>query len=67
MSSFIGLLLIVGGVILMTLGFSSTNSIQNDVSRAVSGHYTDRTTWYIIGGSVSCLVGLIGFARGQRA
>jgi hypothetical protein len=64
MFQLIGLLMVCSGIILVILGVRSSDSLQNNVSRMVNGHYTDRTTWYLIGGSICCVIGFSGVSEG---
>ncbi len=58
-------LLVVGGILLV-LGFNSTESIHDEASRVVIGRYSDRTIWYVIGGSLCLVFGLVGIFSSRR-
>ena len=62
----IALVLLVAGIALLILGLGSTDSINNAFSRVFTGHYTERTTWLIVGGCVMVAVGLFGCYRSRR-
>jgi hypothetical protein len=52
--------LIIGGVVLIVLGFNATHSFSSDVSRFFSGSPTDKAIWMLIGGFVAAVIGLFG-------
>jgi hypothetical protein len=60
MNKIIFLALLIGGVVLIVLGFNATHSFSSDVSRLFSGSPTDKTIWMLIGGFVAAVIGLIG-------
>jgi uncharacterized protein DUF3185 len=53
----LGLVLLVVGVILFLFGLNATDSVADSVSEGLTGKYTDKTMWYIVGGLASALVG----------
>jgi hypothetical protein len=55
----IGLVLLVVGLILLYLGYQSSQGLDDQISEAITGEYTDSTVWYWIMGSVSGIVGII--------
>jgi hypothetical protein len=59
-------LLILGGILLV-IGFDSSASLQDEVSRVVVGRYSDRTFWFIGSGAVCFVLGLVGIFRSRRA
>ena len=59
--------LVIAGLILLIFGLNSSDSIQNAFSRMFSGHYTDRTMWLIVVGSVCTVLGLYGCIQSRRA
>ena len=56
-SRIVGIVLSVVGVIFFILGIGATDSIGESISEGVTGNYTDKTTWYIVGGAVAAVVG----------
>ena len=58
----VGLILLVLGLILLYLGYGSSQGLDDQFSEAVTGEYTDRTLWYWILGASSTLVGIIMLA-----
>ena len=66
MNKIVSLALLVGGVVLIIIGISATNSFSSDVSRFFTGSPTDKAVWMLIGGIVAALVGLTGALRGSK-
>jgi hypothetical protein len=67
----LGLALLVVGVIILVFGLNATESVSDTVSEGLTGRYTDKTMWYIIGGSALALIGggmtLFGGGRARSA
>jgi len=59
MQRIIGLVLLVGGIILIVIGFTASRSFGDQLSNFFTGHFTKTTLWYLIGGIVSAAVGLV--------
>jgi hypothetical protein len=66
MNKLVSLALLVGGVVLIIIGISATNSFSSDVSRFFTGSPTDKAIWILIGGIVAAVVGLTGTLRGSK-
>ena len=66
MNKIVSLGLLVGGVVLIVIGISATNSFSSDVSRFFTGSPTDKAVWMLIGGVVAAVIGLFGTLRGSR-
>ncbi len=66
MNNLLSLALLIGGVVLLVLGISATNSFNSDVSRFFTGSPTDKAVWMIIGGCVAAAVGLGFTLRGRK-
>jgi uncharacterized protein DUF3185 len=66
MNKFIFWALIIGGVVLIVLGFNATNSFSSDVSRFFSGSPTNKAIWMLIGGFAAAVIGLIGVTRQSK-
>jgi hypothetical protein len=58
MNKIVSLALLVGGVVLLVLGITATESFSSDVSRFFTGSPTDKAVWMLIGGVVATVVGL---------
>ena len=61
-----GIVVLVIGVILLVIGVSSSGSVADKLNYTWSGRFTERTTWYIIGGIASGLLGLLMLGFGGR-
>lgn len=57
--SVIGLLLLIIGVFLIGFGVQKTQTLTNKVVETVTGHYTKRTIWMLIGSALLILLGAI--------
>jgi len=66
MNKIIPLALLVGGIVLIILGFNATNSFSSDVSRFFTGSPTDKAVWMLIGGLVAAVVGLATLWRAPK-
>lgn len=55
----LGVILLIGGVVLIIIGVVASRSLADNVTKFFSGHFTERTMWYIFGGIASAVVGLI--------
>ena len=66
MNKFISLALVTGGIVLVVLGISATNSFGSDVSRFFTGSPTDKAVWMLIGGIVAALAGLTMLWRSPK-
>ena len=53
----IGIAAFVVGAILFVFGIRATQKTGEEIVQKVSGHYTDATTWYIVGGVVLIILG----------
>jgi len=54
----VGFVLVIVGVILLIVGMNASHSMADRVSNTFTGRFTDRTTWYILGGIAVALLGL---------
>ncbi|HWB19974.1 MAG TPA: DUF3185 family protein [Phycisphaerales bacterium] len=62
----VGIVIFVLGIALLIVGVNASDSFADQFTKAFTGHFTDGTTWYILGG---CALGLLGllltvFGRG---
>jgi drug/metabolite transporter (DMT)-like permease len=62
----LGVVLLVAGVVLLIMGINASHSMADRVSDTFTGRFTDRTTWYIVGGIASGIVGLLMVLFGIR-
>ena len=63
----VGILLLVLGVVLLIFGWTSSDSIADQVSEAFTGRFTEGTMWYLIGGIAMIVVGGSLAAMGGRS
>ena len=61
----LGTVLLVAGVALLITGMNASNSVADRWSNFFTGHFTDNTTWYIVGGIVAGIAGLSMVLIGQ--
>ncbi len=54
-----GIVLLVVGVILLIIGMNASHSAADRWSNFFTGHFTDTTVWYIVGGIASALLGAL--------
>ena len=54
----VGVVLVVVGVILLSVGMNASHSLADQVSNTFTGRFTQATTWYIVGGIASALLGV---------
>lgn len=59
----IGLVLLVGGAIALFFGFNAANAPMEELAESLTGQYSDRTMFYLIGGGVSAAAGLFMLKR----
>ena len=62
----VGVVLLVVGVILLSVGMNASHSLADQVSNTFTGRFTQATTWYIVGGIASALLGLLMVLFGIR-
>ena len=60
------IILLALGSALLYMGMSASHSLADQFSHAVTGRFTDSTTWYLLGGLGSVTLGLLLFAFGAR-
>ena len=63
-----GIILLVVGVILLIVGMNASHSAADRWSNFFTGHFTDSTVWYIVGGIAMAAVGaMLVMFGGRRA
>lgn len=62
----LGIVLLVVGVILLIVGINASHSMADRLSETFTGRFTEATTWYIIGGIASALLGVLLLLFGVR-
>ncbi len=63
----LGVMMLVAGVILLIMGLNATESVSETVNEAFTGTFSDQTIWYLIGGAVLAVGGLLLALSGGRA
>ena len=58
-----GIALLVVGVILLVMGYNATQAPVEELAETFTGRYSDETMWYLIGGAVAAVVGLVMLLR----
>ncbi|MBL8669238.1 MAG: DUF3185 family protein [Alphaproteobacteria bacterium] len=61
-----GIAILAVGVVLLIVGFRSSEAPVDQISNALTGRYTDRTMWYMVGGAVAAVVGGVLAVLGKR-
>ena len=63
----VGVVLIVLGAVLLYFGLQATDAPVEQVRESITGDYSDRTMWYLIGGAVAAVAGVgLLFFGGKR-
>jgi uncharacterized membrane protein len=62
----VSLILVVVGVVMLVIGLASSDSLADQLSRTFTGRFTDTTQFYLVGGLVSTLVGVVLLGVGTR-
>ena len=61
-----GIALLVVGLVLVVVGMNASDSMADRWTNFFTGHYTDTTVWYMVGGVASAVVGLMLMIFGRR-
>jgi hypothetical protein len=62
----LGAAMLVVGIVLVIVGLNASHSLADQVSETFTGRFTRGTTWYIIGGIATGVLGLFLVAFGGR-
>ncbi len=65
----IGAALLVCGVVLLVIGVNASHSIADQSTNLFTGHFTNATAWYIVGGIGAAILGflLLLFGGGRKS
>ncbi|HBA72428.1 MAG TPA: hypothetical protein DCZ63_09670 [Geobacter sp.] len=61
-----GIVLLIIGVILLTIGLNASQSAVDRWSNFFTGHFTDATVWYIVVGISAAVGGMMMVLFGMR-
>ncbi|HEX6886344.1 MAG TPA: DUF3185 family protein [Planctomycetota bacterium] len=53
----LGVVLLALGLFLLIFGLNASESVTDTVKEGLTGRFTDKTMWYIIGGGVMAVAG----------
>ena len=53
----LGIVLLVVGLILVAFGLNMSDSVSESIKEGVTGRYSDKTMWYLIGGAALAVLG----------
>lgn len=62
----IGLALLAAGILLLFLGYQSSQGMDDQLSEAITGEYTDSTLWYWIVGAIAGAAGAAMLLFGRK-
>jgi len=62
----LGIALLVGGVVLLFLGWNASQGMMESAHETMMGGYTDETTMYFVGGGIGAAVGIVLMLFGAR-
>ncbi len=62
----LGAFLLVAGVVLFVIGSNASDSFADQWSNFFTGHFTDSTVWYMVGGIGAAFAGMLLFVSGGR-
>ncbi|MFO8112148.1 MAG: DUF3185 family protein [Desulfosalsimonadaceae bacterium] len=54
----IGIVLLAVGIVLLFFGYQSSQAVDDQITEAITGRFTDATMWFLIAGGVSAVVGI---------
>ena len=60
-----GIVLLVAGIVLLIIGLNASHSAADRLSNTFTGHFSDATTWYIVGGAAAGVTGLLMLLVGR--
>lgn len=61
----IALALIVIGIVLLFLGYQSSQGLDDQLSEAVTGNFTNQTIFYWVSGAIATIAGLAMLRRSR--
>tara|TARA_R110000868_G_scaffold106587_3_gene292252 strand:+ start:23343 stop:23639 length:297 start_codon:yes stop_codon:yes gene_type:complete len=65
-SKMLGFVLLAVGIVLLVLAWQGSNAPADQITEALTGSYTDRTNWFLIGGIAASVGGGLLLVFGMR-
>jgi uncharacterized membrane protein YqhA len=65
-SKVLGFIVLALGIVLLIFALQATNAPADQITEALTGRYTDRTMWYLMGGIAASLGGLFLLIFGDK-
>jgi hypothetical protein len=62
----LGIAVLVLGAVLLGFGYHFSEAPMDQLSNSLTGHYSDSTMWYLIGGTVLAVAGGFLAVSGRR-
>ena len=62
----LGVVLLVIGALLLYFGYQKTGAVTEKAKQTITGDYTDRTMFYLVGGAAAGIAGIAIIALGAR-
>jgi hypothetical protein len=62
----LGIAVLVLGAVLLGFGYHFSEAPMDQLSNSLTGHYSDSTMWYLIGGAVLAVAGGFLAVSGRR-
>jgi ABC-type uncharacterized transport system permease subunit len=60
MNWIISLAFVIGGIVLLVLGYHEMHSVQSSFSHLLTGSPSDKSVWMLVAGAIATAAGLIG-------
>lgn len=58
MYKLIGLVLLAVGIVLLFVGWQASQGLDDQLTQAFTGRFTDETLWFFVGGVVAVVAGI---------
>ena len=62
-----GVVIFAVGIVLLYFAYNASNAPVDQITNAVTGHFTSQTMWYLLAGIAAALGGGLLFVVGRRA
>jgi len=62
----VGVVLVVVGALLLYFGYQKTEAVTEKAKQTITGDYTDRTMFYLVGGAAAGIAGIALIVPGAR-